>query len=330
MKNIYRVRILPRGPWRTPWQADTISGLLCSTCARTFGEAQLRTRLIEPMLGGEPPFVLSDACPGDLFPVPAAARLADTALEHRKTVKRARWMTRGAFDRIRRGILPSLDELVPDAPIMEHTRIHNTLARGSMATTVPSGSLFALTEFHLDHRRTAGSLSVYVRVRPDARELLVDLLEQLASSGFGADASAGMGAFDVSDPVLQPADDLTAAPQGADGLVVLSTFQPAPNDPIAGSWVAFTKFGKLGPDFGAADVRKNPLVMLRPGASFLSRDERLFLGHAIPMDEALPQATANSLRAVGIETIHPAFGLAIAAKMPISAGVEDKNDGIHG
>src|SRR5260370_34908602 len=63
--NLYRFRLVPESPWRTPWQSDTLAGLLCWMCARTDGDTVLRQQIIEPALPGRPPFVLSDAFPGD-------------------------------------------------------------------------------------------------------------------------------------------------------------------------------------------------------------------------------------------------------------------------
>ncbi|MGH7214061.1 MAG: hypothetical protein ACREIT_04800, partial [Tepidisphaeraceae bacterium] len=105
MTPLHRLTILPRSPWRTPWQADTLSGALLATCARVHGAKTLRETLIDSMLAGEPPFVLSDALPGDLLPLPIHFRL------HRypdatnlKAVKRGRWLEPEHFGLARAGV----------------------------------------------------------------------------------------------------------------------------------------------------------------------------------------------------------------------------------
>jgi hypothetical protein len=140
------------------------------------------------------------------------------------------------------------------------------------------------------------------------------LLEALAQIGFGADTSTGRGAFDFPSGTaeLEPVDWLDPAPVEADGMITLSTFQPGPTDPVHGLWESFTKFGKLGPGFGLTDVRKNPLLLFRPGACFAG-PPRPFLGRAVPMDELLPAAVATALDARGIRVVHPAFALAVPA-----------------
>ena len=89
--NLYRFRIVPESAWRTPWQSDTFSGLLCGAIARLDGNEVLRREVIEPALAGRPPFVVSDAFPGDRLPVPAFIRLFPSwPPDERKAVKRAR------------------------------------------------------------------------------------------------------------------------------------------------------------------------------------------------------------------------------------------------
>lgn len=319
MNRLYRIRIRPRAAWRTPWQADTLSGLLCWMCARTEGEAVLRAEIIEPMLAGEPPFVLSDAFPGDLFPVPLAVRLADWPAEARKTVKRAAWLWACAFERARRGEALDTGDLVIESPVAEHDQTRNTLGRTNDATG-DAGSLFTLPEYRLNTSATAldGAdwFSVYLRVRPGARDLLLDLFDELAAVGFGADVAVGKGAFDfpADAAALEPVDSIPESASGEPAVVVLSTFQPGRGDPVRGVWQSFTKFGKLGPGLAGESVHKRPLLLLRPGACFAApREASGFLGRAVPMDELLPHEAAARLRQRGIEVIHPAFGLTVPA-----------------
>ncbi|MBX6364784.1 MAG: hypothetical protein IRZ00_13020 [Gemmatimonadetes bacterium] len=323
MNRLYRIRIRPRGPWRTPWQADTLAGLLCWMCARTEGGDVLRARITEPMLEGAPPFVLSDAFPGDLLPMPLAVRQAEWAPADRKLVKRARWLRPAAFERARRGEALGTADLVLESPIAEHDHTRNTLGRLN-DTTGESGSLFTLAEARLDPRAAAMGgadwLSVYVRVQADAADLLLGLFEELAGVGFGADAAVGKGAFDFPDgaPDLEPVD-FPADPQPeAASVIVLSTFQPARSDPVRGIWEAFTKCGVLGPSLGLDEkqVRKRPLLLVRPGACFQApAGAPGFLGRAVPMDELLPPDPSARLRARGIEVVHPAFGLTVPASL---------------
>lgn len=317
---LYRLYLRPRSPWRTPWQADTLTGALCATAARIHGPDFLRKHIIEPMLAGRPPFVLSDAFPGDLLPVPVAVRLAKPPPDaDRKTIKRGRWLTRDDFIAIRsagaNGAVP-WGRLLPDSAVfLDETTRHNTLARDSDAS-LEDGGLFARPDTLLRADQNGDPrLTLYFRAADDnALDLLVDLLHELALTGFGADIATGRGQFDIAgDP--EPDADLDAPPNEANAVVVLSTFQPAPGDPADGFWDAFPKFAKLGPDLGLSDVRKHTLIMFRPGACFHADPALPFLGRALPMDDVLPGSAATDLRGRDIEIIHPAFGLAIPATL---------------
>ncbi len=317
---LHRSVLRPRSPWRTPWQADTLTGALCTTAARVHGAGFLRERLIKPMLAGQPPFVLSDAFPGDLLPFPAAARLTPPpAQADRKAIKRGRWLSRDDF-LMMRASNPAADapwnRLLPDSAVFcDETTRHNTLARDSDAS-LEEGGLFARADTHLRPSRNGRTeLALYFRATDDAAaDLLLDLLHELSLVGFGADVATGRGQFDiVGEPA--PETKLDTPPDRGDGVVILSTFQPAPGDPVDGFWEAIPKFGKLGPDLGLSDVRKHTLIMFRPGACFRTDCQRPFLGRALPMDIVLPAPSAAELRAREIEIIHPAFGLAIPAKL---------------
>ena len=309
--NLYRFRLVPESPWRTPWQSDTLAGLLCWMCARTEGDTVLRQQIIEPALAGRPPFALSDAFPGDWLPVPTAVRLLESPAEQRKTVKRAKWLSQKSFARLQRGELPTMSDLIHDSGIREYTQLRNTIGRASNTTTA-GGGLFPTQESVLD--KDVNCLTIYARLAPAFVEPFWHLVQELAHWGFGSDRSAGKGQFCLG-PQLEPANELDA-PADADGCVVLSTFQPATNDSTDGAWEAFTKYGKLGPDFGLENVFKRPMIVFRPGACFRSQAARGWIGRAIPMHELLAKAVVGHLNGRGASVVHWAFGLCLPLNWP--------------
>ena len=309
--NLYRFRLVPESPWRTPWQADTLSGLLCWTCARTEGDDVLRRQLIEPALAGRPPFVLSDAFPGERLPLPAAVRTLDVPPELRKALKRARWLLPDSFRQLQAGTVPGTGEMLRDAGTLEYTQLRNTIGRASN-TTSNGGGLFPTEESVL--MKGIRYLTVYARIVPEFREMFERLIQKVAQWGFGSDRSAGKGQFRL-DGGLEPVADLSE-PADADGCVVLSTFQPENSDPTDGAWEAFTKYGKLGPDFGLENVFKKPLILLRPGTSFRTRAPRGWLGRAIPMHDLLAHDVVGHLHGIGANVIHWAFGLCLPLRWP--------------
>jgi CRISPR-associated protein Csm4 len=329
--NLLRFRIEPTSSWRTPWQADTLTGMLASTLARVGGPERLESDLLDPWRRGEPPFVLSDGCPGNLLPSPACLMLWPRPEAERKRVKRTLWLTREQFTDLQQGRMPEIPGELHD-PFHSSVRMRNTLDRQSDCTG-ESGSLYEVATEDLSHpdpdlasiyANSLGAtwcrvhkadepcpyLSIYVKVSPQGSGLLRELLTLLSESGFGADTSAGFGQFRLADE----SEDASwlAEVAGPDGWVSLSTFQPDAHDPTDGYWRSFVKYGKLGPDFGVDGVFKRPQWMLEAGACFRSRNrQRDWYGRLIPSEELLPESARQALRAEGKAPVQPAFALAV-------------------
>lgn len=312
--NLYRLKIRPLGSWITPWQADTLFGQCCGLADSLWGEWFLRERILEPALGGSPPFVLSDAFPGDLLPIPLVLRLRDWGEEERKAVKKTRWLTRESFRRVQRGEPVEARELLPDSAFRTERRLRNQIGR--LTDTTGENALFSEIESVLNTRweplKDAPYLSVYMRVTEGFEGVVVALFEGLGACGHGADASVGKGAFEVLGG-LEPMSALEDAASVANGFAVLSTFQPAPSDSTEGYWEAFVKYGKLGAQWGFENenVFKHPLVMLRPGACFAGVGERGFAGQVLPMERFLTTLQQELLQERGTEVVHSGFGLTV-------------------
>ncbi len=285
---LYRLRIRPTSPWRTPWQSDTLFGMLCWAAARTEGDEYVRQRIVEPTLEGRPPFVLSDAFPDGLMPLPPWLRLRRWTGEQRPAVRRARFLSIDDFERTRRGEIPPFEAMLADTYFRRERRMHSGAAAELYATE------------DMDLVQGDGSLWIYFRVAPEFAERLMGLFETMSESGFGADVSSGRGQFEVVGEA-EPASFLDSPPADTNGLIVLSTFQPAAGEATTGLWESFTKFGKLGPDFGLQDelAQKRGLVLLRAGACFLTERFRPVVGRAIPMSELLAPAAAAELAGAG-------------------------------
>lgn len=314
---LYRLKLRPSSPWRTPWQADTLAGMLCWACARTEGGDVLQSEILEPALSGKPKFVLSDAFPGDLLPVPDFVRLQTWPPDQFKSVRKARWLKPEFFRKAQAGQQLLFEDLAADDPVKPYAQTRNQIDRLT-DTTGAGGQLFTLPEHWLGEKREVedgtACLSVYVRVVDGFKETLLGLFGELAQTGFGADASVGKGQFDLFSG-LEPAEEFDEVAE-PDGVISLSTFQPDEHDPTDGGWQAFTKFGKLGPDFGLENVFKRPLLMLRPGAFFRTETNHKFLGRAIPGKDLLSPEVWQQLQTRNAPVAHLAFGLAVPIKLP--------------
>jgi len=319
---LYRLRLRIHSPWLTPWQSDTLAGLLCWALARTEGADVLQREILGPAAAGQPPFVLSDAFPHGLLPVPALLRAATWPADARKTVKRARWLPVEDFQCFQKGALPPLECLRSNADVLQPVlNLRNKLDRISGTTGgAGEGGLFSVRETYLARAwlkpdgqpERPAELEVYARVKTGFERRLAGLMLELSQSGFGADVSVGKGQFSLATQGLEPAPELDDVPD-ADGCIVLSTFQPAAGDPVDGAWETFIKYGKLGPDFGLENVFKRPLVLFRPGACFRGHAPQPWVGRSVPMAELLAPDAATALAARNTNVMHLAFGLALPA-----------------
>lgn len=306
MDTLVRLTLKPLGVWTTPWQADSLLGAMACAWARSRGQDALRRDFLEPWLAHEPLFVVSDAFPGDSLPAPASLPLWwDWPAEKRKNVKKHRWMTVADFRRVQEGKKPNLED--PGISIQDRVRLRNTVSRVSN-TAGDGGELFEVPFSNLS--RADAALTVFVRAATGGMRILVEALEMLGWTGYGADASVGHGGFELNGDQTH-CHELDNVPD-ADGFISLSTFQPAAADPVDGFWRLFVKYGKLAPEFHSTAVFKRPQVMLAAGACF--RTKRLpkpFYGAPIGPERLLSKNARESLAAHGIHPLQAAFGLAV-------------------
>jgi CRISPR-associated protein Csm4 len=303
-----RLSMKPLGVWTTPWQADSLLGALACSWARSRGAAALRRDFLEPWLAGEPPFVLSDAFPGDSLPTPAAVPLWwDWPPDRRKEVKKHRWLTAADFRRVQLGEQPVLERV--SVSVRSHVRLRNTISR--VTDTTGGGELFEVP--YSDLNDPDQGLSIYVRATRRGVDVLMQALELLGRTGYGADASVGHGGFELPEELL-PSPALDDVPE-ADGFISLSTWQPARTDPVDGLWRVFVKYGKLAPEFHATAVFKRPQVMLEAGACFRTGGPpRPYYGGTIAPDRLLAPADRSSLAAFDVHPMQAAFSLAVPTR----------------
>ena len=313
MGDLVRLKLRPLGVWTTPWQADSLLGSLASVWARFEGVDALRRDFLDPWLANEPPFVLSDAFPGDWLPAPANLPLMNWAPEEYKTVKKTAWLSSESFGQAQRGRAPALGN-TNSPPIEDRFKLRNSISRASDASA-DTGGLFDALYSELGDS-AGGRLTLYARAAPAGLDLLTRALETLGRIGYGARASVGHGAFEL-DGGPAPCSDLDDVP-GADGFVSLSTFQPARTDPVDGCWRSFVKYGKMAPEFHSLDaVFKRPQAMLRAGACFRTDGPpRPFYGVPIGADRLLSDKDREELAARGVHPVQAAFALAVPMAWP--------------
>lgn len=310
MGPLVRLRLRPAGVWTTPWQADTLLGAMACEWARSRGRSALRRDFLEPWLAGKPPFVVSDAFPGSSLPAPAVLPLWwDWPPEQRKHVKQTRWLSTDDFSRVQHGKMPLLE--TPCVTTQDHVRLRNAVSRATNGAG-DRGELFEVPFSDLSRSGDAEAhLTIYARVaRKGDEAVLMEALEMLGQTGYGADASVGHGAFEI-DRALMPCPEIDQVP-GADGFVALSTFQPRAGDPGEGFWRVFVKYGKFAPELHDAVIHKQPQVMIEPGACFRTGGApKPFYGGPIGPERLLSTTARESLAADGVHPVQAAFALAV-------------------
>lgn len=195
----YQVTLQPRSAFGTPLAGDTLFGQLCWAIRERFGEARL-TSLLEGYTEANPFLVVSDAFPAGWVPRP---QLPDFLLgidgdpAQRKTAKKRVWLP------VIGAALPLADWLARAAALKtaEHLVLtQNTINR--LTGTTGSGP-FAPRQIERLQFCSDGGLQVYCCL--DSSRLssleLAQVFTDVGLSGFGRDASTGLGKFLVSDVV---------------------------------------------------------------------------------------------------------------------------------
>ena len=121
--NTISFRLRPRAPWATPWHADSLVGAVCWELLRRGGEDAL-TKLLARFRNGEPPFLLSDACPAGLLPRPLV--LAGGTPEEERAWRAQKWVTRDYFLAARNGKAGLAPPALPE-PWRQVRRLHASL-----------------------------------------------------------------------------------------------------------------------------------------------------------------------------------------------------------
>jgi len=253
---IYKVKFNIDSPTLTPFQSDTIFGHLCWIIVRQEGVKGLRD-FLKPFKEGSPPFIISDAFPGDLLPKPFSADFLDEKPD--KNIKSTTWVSPEDFDRIRQGKRPVFPNPV-ELGFKSFSTTHSCISR--LTNTTGEDSLYSLKEIVAEPY-----LSLYLKViSVEWKDKVIDLLTRLSRAGYGRKKSIGKGQFNIGEiPHPYSFNEI----KDANGFVTLSNFCPAEFDPTEGFYKIFVKYGKLGEEFTfCGNPFKRSLIMLRTGSVF--------------------------------------------------------------
>ena len=296
----------------TPMRGDTLFGQLCWTLRLAEGEEAL-SRALARYTDGEPFLIVSDACPAGFLPKPEISPppISDDRLgETQDWVRRKSWSARKwlPVEALSRPLIEAFraDKLAGPPSGTETLQSHNAINRltGTTGTGAFAPYQTAVTAFDPPAR------DVEVRCLHDPDRLtetaLSDLIRRMGLSGFGRDASIGLGKFRVEGGA--PAEF-----RAGSNAVTLAPCRPAAHEVEEADsfWRPFTRFGRHGAAASAGRVFKTPVLLADTGA-VLRIDEaaagRAFVGTGLGCDGSLSRQIPA--------TVHQAY----APVLPVDLG----------
>jgi len=256
----------PLTPFGTPLAGDTLFGQLCWALALRRGSAGLDD-LLYGYVDGQPFAVLSDAFPAGLLPRPtvpdSVAGLAAADPRERKALRRRQWLPADQAALPLHAWLHSAVEAAQGVAVVRTqntiNRLTGTTGRGAFAPRqveqieFPPGTVLDVHAVHDPERLTAAALH--------------EALSDIGASGFGRDASTGLGKFDVI--AMDAAADAARTPAAHAMTLAPCAFDPEAIDPDGCWWLPVTRFGRHGGTAalgGGGGPFKRPLMLARTGA----------------------------------------------------------------
>jgi CRISPR-associated protein Csm4 len=270
----WRIRIRPLSPWASPWRSDTLFGALCWRWLEMY-PADFEGMVERFREDCEPPFLVSDAFPGELLPLPAHVRPEAQPGGDLKKLKAPLYVSEDAFRRIARGE-GRLGEEPFSAAFRPFARVQTAIDRRS--GTAADGQMF---ETHCQYLCGGHEfLSVYIRAG-EFLDRVVACLRAVALTGFGKKSGSGLGEFDlVGEPEECGWLDEVA---GSNAYVALNHFVPAAGDPCEGLWRTHVTYPKFHSN-AVGNVFKGAILMLTPGSVFrTSGAPRAWYGSVVPV-----------------------------------------------
>jgi len=280
MMNTLRLTLRPRSAFGGPLQGDTLFGQLCWAVRNRWGEGRL-TELLEGYTEGRPFAVCSDAFPAGYLPRPALPlyRYDSVPGADRKAVKGRRWLPVAA---LARPVEQWLQEAVEDVAVartlsgdsgtpsqlaVQRLQPHNSIDRRSGTTGPGEFAPYNRPQYWYARDIRFDTYLVLDDSRMD-RDDAMALISDLGRTGYGRDASIGLGKFDVEGvgAVEWPAPpaanaSLTLAPCAPQGLGLNAR---------RAYYGLFTRFGRHGDRavFAPGGPFKTPVLMAATGALF--------------------------------------------------------------
>jgi CRISPR-associated protein Csm4 len=304
---IYRITIEPRSPFGTPLKGDTLFGQFCWQAA--YAPDLLTVPLDEAIrLYSEKPFAVFSSAFPSLLDGGIALKRPDAPLDllfdfsgksrediigDRKKFKKQKWLLcdkAAALADFRTCEYMDDEELTLRAGLKadKHSSVeessHNSVSR---LTGTTGGNGFAPFTQENTVYAPGGRLAVFVGIDEGLLplETLKTGLERIGLSGFGRDASTGLGKFTVTE--CTEVDLAAYGPAEPNALYTLSPSVPKKAEYKDALFTPFTRFGRHGDRLATSGKPfKNPVIMADEGALYFPHDmgealQRPYMGSAL-------------------------------------------------
>ncbi|MBW2031180.1 MAG: hypothetical protein JRJ03_17355 [Deltaproteobacteria bacterium] len=290
----------------TPFHSDTIFGHLCWIYRYQNGEGALLNEILGDY-DTNPAVLVSDGFPSGFFPYPCLPPVREEAgtslfteffpegskenflrfLSLMKRVRKTKWIEEVELKEIAEDLTPlnlarallsseiKKGGKVKPAKVPENETLvaHNTINRLTGMVEKEGGGFFHT----LENRTRSLSFDIYVRTSLGwTEEDVGELFSLMGRWGYGKDSSTGKGQF-----LVEGVAEYTF-PNKGNAVIALSHF--IPDESLYGGYYSIdTKYGKLGGPYsqGAVAFPKTPLVMLKPGAVFKTREVKPLYGQSV-------------------------------------------------
>ena len=323
------LRLQPLSPFGTPPVGDTLFGQLCWTIRNQLGEPKLAA-LLRGYTAGQPFAVVSDAFPTGYVRRPDLPPAWLNPLPHgtgmdRKAFKKRVWLplsavlqkTSDQWHRYLQAVPSPTDkrgesESGPDPWCRERWQPHNQIDRrtGTTGKGEEGFAPFVTQQWWYDPDVVLDVHVCHDPARIEA-EMLLDLFGSVGKTGYGADASTGMGRFAVE--VVESV--IAGAQVQANAWLTLAPCAPQGLDFDAQrSWYRVsTRFGRHG-DIGALSSHpfKAPILLADSGAVFSPR--QAFVSRAI-VGRGLGQQPDHPISHFMPETVHQGYAPVLGIQM---------------
>lgn len=322
----YRFTLAPLTAFGTPLAGDTLFGQLCWTLRHQLGNERL-VQLLQGYTAGNPFAVVSDAMPSGHIPLPLVPSRwwqqgPGDSVANRKTLKKKRWLPLDALTAafpLWQSLARSDAEVAlalgcVQAGIRLRAQPHNTINRQTGTTGEEAFAPYTLPQIWFDQAMRLDIRVVLDETRLSLAELTA-AIDAIGSTGYGRDASIGLGKFRrtaepavVVDPPAAAANSYLTlgpcAPQGQGFCPQRSTYQ------------MLTRFGRHG-DLAvqSGNPFKRPVLMARGASVFWPQTVEAglrFIGQGLggasqPVSSTMP------------ETVHQGYAPVIAIRCPEEA-----------